>query len=1120
MHLPNLKIRTAFSIALGWALSASLLLADSPRIAVIGDDADKDLAALVTTELTANGGLTLIERDDLAKLGDELKLQQMAGSDAVALGKLVGADGLLFLNKTSSGIEVRFTAVGLGFALFDDPIPGGQDSAQLARSIAHRVAGYGAKLKLDPAQAVPLSVLNIRADYGTVPSVAQERSLTLLLESRLAALPEYVLLERRHGWSLGFEHSLDPASRPLLRGAYLIDGSLSLSAVDSGTDKINLRVRSPDGTQASVSAQGDVGHISALVDQLVAGIQKAVGRPVSSSVSSPGQEAQEYLREGLWGWRADALDAALEALDSAEVLGASIADVETIRLQVLYSMVDQGLERWDPWFDDEDRIPNLDSAALSLKTDAALRALRETVRYRDEKLEKKVSPTLSNDPSESYFFHLGPMRARGAFRVSKLLVLLDRANSPRADELRQALRSVTEYDPLHGHAGLPMSANINDAVTRSLFADNWAQSLDEELAYYHLVCADKVMAFPITQAWWSKSGFCARFFKTPEERQSCFVQFVETLKNDPQSRLSYLILKTNSEDAPTADQAYRDFLAELWSKREELAAAHSDSPLFHNIDSIPYEVKVRNGAAEMPLLHAFLTAPKIDSWSISPFKLLWIPSGFPESEAPALWREVNDYKEKLTAIWKAEGHSDLGLSSQLDPGIEAFQKRFPQVVAAPLPPAPGPAAVPEVPSAPASSPVPMVVTKFWHPWLTTGLPVGRVYLSRTASLLDDGVVLSGGFDSKTGDKVLIFKIGLPDLATTSIASPAATSAGLSLPTQNTGTKDGLYAIIGHEPSIDNPSPQQLGFYNLTTSTWTLHDLAILQVEQVYILDHEFYLNLEDLRKPHEQQETGIMHYDWEKSSATLLASSRRRPAQNQFDDRKVYHVAGIFLGPGHKPCLTTTEGIFYIQNQPGPWPEVFNGAFDTSYQVVTCPKGTLVFTAGGEMTLLEPDRDAPEYLMAPREPFFRKPGPDGKPPVKETTPWAGQTIWDPPGKDVWLSSVNVGYHGDSLFILANPEGKNGGFELLCYRKGKGRTPRRIPLRFQLDDAARALLIKAHDELPQSWEISKIDHQETGRYQQLIATNQGLCVELPMMGFWFLPYDEIENYLKTSSTTSH
>jgi hypothetical protein len=195
-----------FSYVLIWLTSLAWAATDAApyRIALVSDAGDKDLAALVTTELASNPEIMLLERDDLAKIGDESKLEQLAGNDAVALGKLIGADGLIFLSKGPNGLQVRFAAVGLGYALFDDQVASTSDLPQLAKLIAHRVTGYTQKLKLSPDKAIPISLLNLRADIGSPASMTLERNLTLLLESRLATVPEYVVLERRHAWSLGF----------------------------------------------------------------------------------------------------------------------------------------------------------------------------------------------------------------------------------------------------------------------------------------------------------------------------------------------------------------------------------------------------------------------------------------------------------------------------------------------------------------------------------------------------------------------------------------------------------------------------------------------------------------------------------------------------------------------------------------------------------------------------------------------------------------------------------------------------------------------------------------------------------------------------------------------------
>ncbi len=69
------------------------------RVAVIGEAGQGELASLVAVELSQGGAVTRLEREELAEVGDELALRRMAGNDAVALGKRLSADGLIFINS-------------------------------------------------------------------------------------------------------------------------------------------------------------------------------------------------------------------------------------------------------------------------------------------------------------------------------------------------------------------------------------------------------------------------------------------------------------------------------------------------------------------------------------------------------------------------------------------------------------------------------------------------------------------------------------------------------------------------------------------------------------------------------------------------------------------------------------------------------------------------------------------------------------------------------------------------------------------------------------------------------------------------------------------------------------
>jgi hypothetical protein len=315
----------------------------------------------------------------------------------------------------------------------------------------------------------------------------------------------------------------------------------------------------------------------------------------------------------------------------------------------------------------------------------------------------------------------------------------------------------------------------------------------------------------------------------------------------------------------------------------------------------------------------------------------------------------------------------------------------------------------------------LIVNKFWHPWLTDGSPQCN-FIIPSYAVADDGLWIGGYFNQ--AEKGRIFKVSLPDFQTESID----TADGKEVTSMACST-DALYAscdrFVNHLMVKDGMSR-----YDLSTRTWESRRLATRFKQDFYLLDGSLYLDGNGSPDGPPVRESAIIKYDWNADKTTLLSSSRRRPGQNQFDDTPAYDIAGIFLGPGNKPCVTIRRlGTFYIQEKPGTWPTVFDGTFGDN--VLTGRQNALVLNQYGEITLMDPLNPAPVPLMAPLEPIHRKGA------ALERAPWAGQAEWDSPGRDVNIWTNTVAYHQDTLYILVKPKEKGGTFELLCYQKGQG-----------------------------------------------------------------------------------
>lgn len=1042
-----------------------------PRLAILSDADSKDFAALVTTELSSNPSLALVERDDMAKIGDEAKVQQMAGSDATALGKLLNADGILFLEKRADGPHVRLTAVNLGYALFDNQVPDEITPQQEAKALAHLIENDAAKLKLTSTQAIPISVLNLRADFATTDALKSERDLTLLVESQLAAVPEYVVLERRHAWDVGFERSLDPKSSPLLEGAFVIDGTLSQPAL--GEMNVDLRLRPPHGQAVESTLQGSPQDLSGLAKKVVVEVQRATG---SSSTAEwrPEDEAHEYLLEGIWGWQHKVNEAALEALDSAELLGDTTPQLFAVRSEVLSTMAEAELN-----IENERIVLPATPTAMAADQRAALiiRAIQDAVRFRDLKSASPTSPdadvlraTQWIDPHSIVI----PL-------ATNILVLLDRDASAQADAVRTALRELTGFNPEHGTLG-PFHA-MGHATQRDLCLEEWPTTLDEQLAAYRLACTNPNDWVP-TVMLQDSAGFCARFLRTPDDQRKQFDALVQSLQSIPAAHMRCLLIRASSKDPAQADAAYQAYLTELWTQRDSFIQTRNIPPDWACGRELPDDVKIRNAKAALPLLHYVLAnRERFDGNFDVPLSILWQPAGWSRDDAAAIWKEYLAYKARV------QGNTPDAFFEQFE---IRFNIRFPGLAtAAPLPPTPSSGA--------------LVVTKFWYPWR---------YTSALAAYYYGGIVAGNGHyvwdNIQQGQKRTLVRIDLDDFSSTIFPDPAPSGSN---PFSYCAMPDALYGV--GETNGHNGSGQALAHeiarLDSVTGTWTAHAIPDCSDAKVYGAGTELYLFLNSRAAGNED---AIDRYNWDKDQATILASTRRRPAQNQLENRARLLYAQVYAGPGGKPCVTTMDGTFYIQDSAGPWPEAFDSAYDT----YSTPTGSATLVVGGanEVVLLDPQVPAVTPLLTPVQPYFRKPPQPGAKPAKSLPSWAAQAPWDAPA-GVRFYYTNVAYHNGSLYMLQEPKAKGGDYTVLCYQKGKGRNPLKISLRFQLDDRARADLAAKPDGAPALWLPTEIEHPDTIRYPgpgvHLFCTESGICLEPMDLGFWYLPYSDLEAYLQ-------
>jgi hypothetical protein len=737
------------------------------------------------------------------------------------------------------------------------------------------------------------------------------------------------------------------------------------------------------------------------------------------------------------------------------------------RINDLYNEVNEALEQ-------AKKSPTATASADDSQTakliDETLRQIQETVRYHLDQKEQLQLP--------SWEQHIDPradeITENTCNLASNLLVFLDNRRSPRADEVRKALRVLTGYDPLHGKLGLADLSNPHHILIDT--QDEWDLSLEEQLAHYRLICTRPHQYIPPDFLAGQGRGFCQRFLKTPAGQQQAFDHFVADLQSDPKGQLAYQLILSCSANESVADAAYTAYWMEMWNQREELITQKVQVQEWTSSRPVPLARRQKHASEMIPVLRYYLeNVNNYRYWEYS-WDVMWQPDQWSPVEAGEIWADYLGFKARAEADHFARGHGGLDLAELEEP----FRRKFPEIAAMVVPD--------EVAG-------PLIIHRLWHPWLIPGTaPKAPVVISQTQAS-DDAIYLKASFGDRETEKTVLYKLGLVDFKADQIPLPEPINAG-----HLAATADALY--LDYHAKADDPQvvPHRIGRFDLSTQTWQTRPIK-LPYDSFYAVGDSLYL----------VSKSGIERYDWSTSQLTLLTSSHRQPALNQFDGRDDYQINKIFAGPGGKPCLTTQQdGTCYIQDGPGKWPLVFDSSFDTAS---TCAQEkTLIYSPSGEAVLLDPALSEPNYLMCPPLPHYRQ----AASARKEMTPWAGQTLWDAPEKLSLGPCLGASSH---CFVqLLTPDDQQKSFQLLWYDESHGRTPRLIPLQFILGGPARdALPTLYQGKAGDRWSVDSFQQPGFGCNLCMMAVKDGICLNSDDLGVWFVPYSEIESYLKTHPT---
>lgn len=304
------------------------------RLAILSEPGAQAEAALLTAEL-ARQPVVLLERAEIERIFAEQKLPSagLAPAQLPGVGRLLHANGVIFLAKEKSSLAMRIVAVNPGVVVASWREDAPADAGPWSREAAARIAALLPKLGVQADAAVPVSVLDLRATRARPEAAGIERELTLLLTHRLAHEPALFVLERQRMETLEREKTEEPGA-PFWTGRWLIDGAIEQGITEPDRLTIRLRLQPPrEGAAVAIVHTCRSTELREAAEFLAREIARRLQREPTVEKWDAAREAEQFWRDAQWAFRNELFARAAAAAESGWALGRRRAEMLTLRVR-------------------------------------------------------------------------------------------------------------------------------------------------------------------------------------------------------------------------------------------------------------------------------------------------------------------------------------------------------------------------------------------------------------------------------------------------------------------------------------------------------------------------------------------------------------------------------------------------------------------------------------------------------------------------------------------------------------------------------------------------------------------------------------------------------------------
>ncbi len=1084
-----------------WLMISAHTFAQPVRIAVAGDPSLANLIDVTTGELSKETNLTVLDRASLDKLGQEQQIQSVLDSKDFSPVHLLPADGLVLLRSVSKDgkphVFARLVAVQPGVVLREMPLPEGIDPLSQAQALVKEFAPYWPKLAaLQNGKITALSLLGLHFDVDSPATREMERSMNLLLASRLSAEPDVVVLER---WRLNdtvFEKSLaTPQPAAFWTGSGLIDGGMRLK---DGVVEVSLRLRPTHGPEISISDQDQPQNLAALAGRLA---DKIRNQPASTTAWNPATEAAHYVELGKWSLDNRLFADATEALESALALGDNARTthmllVESYAMQASLSGMEAESPEMDNYLSD-----GFSPDTLPLRVSAATNAARLTIEYLKSNSDFSSPKWTLEDPIDLSvpILHICLQTLRLAY--------VNGFAANHSDELTDLRHKVQELIGIMGDKLLtqPPSPQRGSFLSdRAYFAGLWHDKPQDTIAFYREILKSN----PVDGEWVREILFRSEMAHEPylDGEGEPFTQSRRDF--GPPWIMSW-------EGAPPAD------LKTLWQNFLQELAASSDPVL--QVDAFKFEMASdQTKPARIDVTTRFVTFLKSHPDSISGprgtefvtgnYSMLY---GLNSETNPAAYADLIDVYVNLfgqqVPLPTGWINDIQGLVSEKSPddavkrllaGLDAYAGKFESQQGYQMQMAiknarhmiyrAKPGLVPV--DSPGTDAEPLTVNRYWD--------AKPPSLSDPTKLRDRPVFVDTRTFVTEGNTLWFLTEETPHILYGVDTSTMLTTFSCDFPKEY----DQLHMTFPSPICFLEVTPQwlvatlrgQVLFCSRSDKQWHPIDLPLSNYkprwvnQQLYLLYDAVGQRL-SMRDPADllSASSGLIRVSLPEGTTESLVSSRRIPPQTALDGKPLGTAVNMWQGPASLMMAFTTPGKFQAYSSPldkNDWEPAFT---EDAFSWLSLSSGGALICKGltqhGYQQIIWSDAKGRQVLLSE----------DSAPQGANVPEWT-----TPPEMHRGVTPIR---RGDDLCVFTNLQnGKTDQAKPCLFYFAKGqKSGVKIPLAFDLQQLNNPILTKTPTSRPGLGSVHSTDY--------------GMVIGEITAGFWVIPWSDIDAYLAKANS---